>query len=57
MLNNTMIYTQLTSFTDNEFIASIAHTEEEVCKFVEARFFFSEDFTRNSRFLAKLITA
>jgi len=35
-----MLYAQLISFNDDEFTTSVAHTEEEVCKLVEAGFGF-----------------
>jgi len=49
-LNNTMLYTQLISFNDDEFTAAVAHSEEEACKFVEAGFTFVCDFGANKIF-------
>ena len=49
-LNNTMLYTQIISFNDDEFTASVAHTEEEACKLVEAGFDFVCDFNGNKIF-------
>ena len=37
-LNNTMLYTQLISFKDDDFTAAVAHSEEEACKLIEAGF-------------------
>ena len=39
-LNNTMLYTQLISFKDDDFTATVAHSEEEACKLIEAGFDF-----------------
>ncbi len=49
-LNNTMLYTQLISFNDDEYTAAVAHTEEEACKFIEAGFSFVCDFGANKIF-------
>ena len=49
-LDNTMLYTQLISFKDNEFTANVAHSEEEACKLVEAGFEYVCDFDRNKIF-------
>jgi integrase len=49
-LNNTMLYTQLISFNDDEFTAAIAHTEEEACKFIEDGFAYVCDFGSNKLF-------
>jgi len=43
-LNNTMLYTQLISFKDDDFNASVAHSEEEACKLIEAGFEYICDF-------------
>ena len=46
-LNNTMLYTQLVYFKDDDFTASVAHSEEKACKLIESGFEFicdAEDF-------------
>jgi hypothetical protein len=37
-IKNTLIYTQLVDFQDDEFVARVAHSEKEVCQFVKAGF-------------------
>ena len=49
-LNNTMLYTQLISFKDDDFTANVAHSEEEACKLIEAGFEFVCDFGGNKLF-------
>ncbi len=49
-LNNTMLYTQLINFNDGDFTASVAHTEEEICKLGEAGFSFACDFRADKIF-------
>jgi integrase len=49
-LNSTMLYTQLISFKDDDFTASVAHSEEETCKLVEAGFEYVCDFNGNKIF-------
>lgn len=49
-LNNTMLYTQLISFKDNQFTVNVAHSEEEACKLVEAGFEYVCDFNLNKIF-------
>ena len=49
-LNNTMLYTQLINFKDEDFTASVAHSEEEACKLVEAGFDYVCDFNGNKIF-------
>jgi integrase len=46
-LNNTMLYTQLISFKDDEFTAKVAHSELEVCKLLEAGFEYVCDYGDN----------
>ena len=46
-LNNTMLYTQLISFKDDEFTAKVAHSEQEVCKLLEAGFEYVCDYGDN----------
>jgi integrase len=45
-LNNTMLYTQLISFKDDEFTAKVAHSEE-VCQLLEAGFEYVCDYGEN----------
>jgi integrase len=49
-LNNTMLYTQLISFKDDDFTATVAHSEEEACKLIEAGFEYICDFGVNKIF-------
>lgn len=49
-LNNTMLYTQLISFKDDEFSATVAHSEEEACKLIEEGFEYVCDFGSNKIF-------
>ncbi|MCW4011133.1 MAG: site-specific integrase [Candidatus Bathyarchaeota archaeon] len=49
-LNNTMLYTQLISFKDDDFTAAVAHSEEEACKLIEGGFEFVCDFSGNKLF-------
>jgi len=49
-LNNTMLYTQLISFKDDDFTATVAHSEEEACKLIEAGFEYVCDFGQNKLF-------
>jgi integrase len=49
-INNTLIYTQLISFEDDEYTARVAHSEKEVCELVEAGFEYVCDFDGNKIF-------
>jgi integrase len=49
-LNNTMLYTQLVNFQNDDYTAAIAHCEEEACKLIEAGFEFVCDFNGNKLF-------
>jgi integrase len=49
-LNNTMLYTQLIRFKDNEFSARVAHNEDEACQLVETGYEFVCDFNGNKLF-------
>jgi hypothetical protein len=49
-LNNTMLYTQLVNFKDNDFTAVVAHSEQEACKLIEGGFEFVCDFDGNKVF-------
>jgi integrase len=46
-LDNTMLYTQLIDFKDDEFTVAVAHSEEEACKPIEAGFEFFCDYGAN----------
>jgi len=37
-INNTPIYTHLVNFKEDEYVAKVARTEEEICELVEAGF-------------------
>lgn len=43
-LDNTMLYTQLIKFKDDDFSARIAHNEEEALQFFESGYDFVCDF-------------
>lgn len=49
-LNNTMLYTQLIGFKDDEWTARIAHTEEEACQLIESSYEYVCDFGSNKLF-------
>jgi integrase len=49
-LDNTMLYTQLIDFKDDEFTAVVAHSEEEACKLIEDGFDFVCDYNGNKIF-------
>ena len=49
-LNNTMLYTQLVSFNNDDFTAVVAYSEDEVCKLNEGGFEFVCDFNGNKLF-------
>ena len=49
-LNNTMLYTQLIGFKDDDYTAVVAHSEEEACKLVETGFEYVCDFSGNKIF-------
>jgi integrase len=49
-LDNTMKYTQLIGFKDDEFSARVAHSEDEACQLVETGFDFVCDFNGNKLF-------
>ncbi|HML01891.1 MAG TPA: site-specific integrase [Candidatus Bathyarchaeia archaeon] len=46
-INNTLIYTQLINFKDDDYIAKVAHSEQEVCQLLEAGFEYVCDYDRN----------
>jgi len=43
-IKNTLLYTQLVEFKDDDFVARVAHSEEEACQLIEAGFEFVCDF-------------
>lgn len=49
-INNTLIYTQLVGFKDDEYTAKVAHSEKEVCQLVEAGFEYVCDHDGNKIF-------
>ncbi|MBS7634513.1 site-specific integrase [Candidatus Bathyarchaeota archaeon] len=49
-IKNTLIYTQLVSFGGDEYVAKVAHTEEEACRLVEAGFDYVCDFNGSKIF-------
>jgi hypothetical protein len=46
-IKNTLIYTQLIEFKDDDFVAKVAHSEEETCQLIEAGFEYVCDFGKN----------
>ena len=49
-LNNTLLYTQLVNFPNDDYSAKVAHTEQEACQLIEAGFEFVCDFDSNKLF-------
>jgi integrase len=49
-IKNTLLYTQLINFKDDEFIAEVAHAEEEICQLIEGGFEYVCDFGNNKIF-------
>jgi integrase len=49
-INNTLIYTQLVNFKDDDYTAKVAHSEQEVCQLVEAGFEYVCDYNGNKIF-------
>jgi integrase len=49
-INNTLLYTQLVVFKDDDFTARVAHSEIESCQLIEAGFEFVCDFGGNKLF-------
>jgi hypothetical protein len=45
-----LIYTHLVNFKEDEYIAKVAHTEEEICQLVEAGFEYVCDYNGNKIF-------
>jgi len=49
-INNTLIYTQLVNFKDDDYTAKVAHSEQEVCQLIEAGFEYVCDYNGNKIF-------
>jgi hypothetical protein len=49
-INNTLIYTRLIDFKEDDYIARIAHSEQEVCQLIESGFEYICDFQGNKIF-------
>jgi integrase len=49
-INNTLLYTQLVTFKEDEFTARVAHSEKESCQLIESGFDFVCDFGDNKLF-------
>ena len=49
-INNTLIYTRLIDFKEDDYIARIAHSEQEVCQLIESGFEYICDFKGNKIF-------
>ena len=46
-IQNTLIYTQLIEFKNDEYTAKVAHSEQEVCQLIEAGFEYVCDYSGN----------
>ncbi|MEM2514477.1 MAG: tyrosine-type recombinase/integrase [Candidatus Bathyarchaeia archaeon] len=49
-LNSTLIYTQLINFDEDQYVAKVAHTEEEACRLIEVGFEYVCDFNGHKIF-------
>ena len=49
-INNTLVYTQLVNFREDDYIARVAHSEQEVCQLIEAGFEYVCDYQGNKIF-------
>jgi hypothetical protein len=49
-IRNTLVYTQLVEFKEDDYTARVAHSEEEACQLIEAGFEFVCDFGSNRIF-------
>jgi len=49
-IQNTLVYTHLVNFKDNEYTAKVAHSEQEVCQLIEAGFEYVCDYQGNKIF-------
>jgi hypothetical protein len=55
-IRNTLMDTQLVDFKEDDYIARIAHSEEETCQLIEAGFEFVCDFGINKVFKKTQVT-
>ena len=49
-INNTLVYTHLVDFREDDYVARIAHSEKETCELIESGFEFVCDFAGNKVF-------
>jgi integrase len=49
-INNTLVYTRLIDFKEDDYVARIAHTEQEICQLIESGFEYVCDFQENKIF-------
>ena len=49
-IKNTLIYTHLVNFKNDDYIAKVAHSEKEACELIEAGFDFVCEFNENKLF-------
>ena len=49
-IQNTLVYTQLIGFKDDEFTAKVAASEKEICQLIEAGFEYVCDYNGNRIF-------
>jgi integrase len=49
-INSTLVYTRLIDFKEDDYIARVAHSEQEVCQLIESGFEFVCDFNGNKIF-------
>ncbi|MEM4733098.1 MAG: site-specific integrase, partial [Candidatus Bathyarchaeia archaeon] len=49
-IQNTLVYTQLVNFKDDEYTAKVAHSEQEICQLIEAGFEYVCDYNGNKIF-------
>ena len=49
-INNTLVYTHLIDFREDDYVARIAHSEQEACQLIESGFEFVCDFNGNKLF-------
>ena len=49
-IQNTLIYTQLINFKDDEYVAKVASSQKDVCQLIEAGFEYVCDYNGNKVF-------
>ncbi|MEM3551113.1 MAG: hypothetical protein QXV01_08500 [Candidatus Bathyarchaeia archaeon] len=49
-IQNTLVYTHLVNFKEDEYTAKVAHSEQEICQLVEAGFEYVCDYNGNKIF-------